>query len=89
MWVVMFGIIAVIFLVQLVITSTLASRGQELSDLDSQAALLARENQSIKEELAQKTSLLKISAKAQELGLIKPDSVVYVDVSSPVAILPQ
>lgn len=73
---------------KLIVSSTLAGRGQDLSELEAEAAALTRENRLIQEELAKGASLIKIAAFATELGLIKQKNMVYVEPASSVAKLP-
>lgn len=86
-WVIIFSVLFVVVAAQLIVTNMLAVRGEELSRLETQAAQISRDNQKIREDLAQKTSLSHISEKSEELGLITPSEVVYLDLAEPVASL--
>lgn len=86
------GLIALLLLLsafgKLIVSSTLAGRGQDLSELEAEAARLTRENRLIQEELAKSASLTKVASGAAELGLIKQKDMVYIELASTVAKLP-
>lgn len=88
-WTIGFVVLGGILLTQLFIANVLASKGQELADLEARATKLSRDNSSRQEELTKKTSLISVSEKAKSLGLVKPDNIVYFDLSSSIAALPQ
>ena len=73
---------------KLIVSSTLAGRGQDLSELETEAARLTRENRLIKEELAKSASISKIASQSAELGLKPAKNTVYVELTQPVAQLP-
>ena len=70
---------------KLVVSSTLAGRGQDLAELESRVAELSRENREIKETLAASASISKIATLSAELGLARAKKTVYVELSNPVA----
>lgn len=72
---------------QLLISNILSVRGNELAELEKQAAELARNNQQVKQEMAQYGSLNKIASSAANLGMVKPESLMYIDVGQAVASL--
>ncbi|MBI2007503.1 MAG: hypothetical protein HYS83_02285 [Candidatus Blackburnbacteria bacterium] len=74
---------------QLTVGALLAGKGQELSRFDAEAAKLLRDNQALREELAQKNALSKIAQDISRLELAKPEKVIYLDASLPVAFLPR
>lgn len=76
-------------IVQLVASNALAGRGGELGELEKEASRLSYENQLLKSELAQKSSLSAIASQSATLGLAKPESIIYADLAQPVAALPQ
>lgn len=86
------GLIALLLLLsafgKLIVSSTLAGRGQDLSELEAEAARLTRENRLIQEELAKSASLTKVASGAAELGLVKQKDMVYIKLASTVAKLP-
>lgn len=86
-WFVIFSILLVVVAAQLIVTNMLAVRGEELTRLEAQASQVAKENQTIREDLAQKTSLSHISQKSEEIGLLTPTEIIYLDLSEPVASL--
>lgn len=79
------GAIALLLLLsafgKLIVSSTLAGRGQDLSELEAEAARLTRENRLIQEELAKSASLAKVASGAAQLGLVKQKNMVYVELS--------
>lgn len=79
------GAIALLLLLsafgKLIVSSTLAGRGQDLSELEAEAARLTRENRLIQEELAKSASLAKVASGAAQLGLVKQKDMVYVKLS--------
>ena len=87
-WLFTFGALAVVICAQLVASNILAGQGEEAAKLEIKSSQLLRTNQALRESLARQTSLTQIAQKAQDLGFIRPDSVVYVDLAKPVAALP-
>lgn len=83
------ALLAVAVIVQLVASNALAGRGGELGELEKEASRLSYQNQLLKSELAQKSSLSAIASQSTELGLTKPELIIYADLSQPVAVLPQ
>lgn len=86
-WFIIFSILILVVAAQLVVTNILAVGGQELSTLEGKALQISRENQILRENLSNKTSLSHISQKSEELGLTTPGQVVYVEAAQPVASL--
>lgn len=66
---------ALIF-VQLVFANNLATDGHKLSNVNDEIARLERENTNLKAQIAQQSSLVSLSKKAQELGFEKPAKVI-------------
>jgi hypothetical protein len=62
--------------------------GATLAGLEEENAKLVEENEKINEKLFQSTSLTKISKEAEDLGYIKPSSIIYINSEVPVAKLP-
>ncbi len=83
------ALLAVAALVQLVASNALAGKGGELGELEKAASRLVKENQLLKSDVSQKASLSNIAAQSAELGLTYPESIIYADLSQPVAALPQ
>lgn len=77
-----FGILAAS---QIAVSSKLAGRGEELSRLDGELQKLARENKILHEELAGGGALIKIASESARLGLVKPEKIIYLETSFPVA----
>lgn len=88
-WYVVFGLVGAIIFAQLIVSGAWASKGEELNKLDAKVVKLAKENQELQADLSSKASLQELSAKAQELGFVKQNSIVYVDLTHSVAALPQ
>lgn len=76
-------------LIQLVASNALAGKGGELGELEREGSRLSYQNQLLKSELAEKSSLTAIASQSTELGLTKPESIIYVDLSEAVAALSQ
>ena len=79
---VLFGI----FTVYLTIES--ATSGAQLAELERKAAEIARENQRLSGEIVRSSSLKDLGKKAEEMGFIKPQEVVYISADEAVAKLP-
>lgn len=87
-WALVLSILAVVIGAQLLVSNILSVRGSELAELERQASELARNNQLIKQEMAQHSSLSKIALFAESLGMVKPEQMLYIDVGQAVASLP-
>lgn len=87
-WHIVFGMAAVVIFAQLIVTNILAVQGSEAARLDKNILQIERENQMLREELSAKSSIMYISERAFELGLVEPQAVFWVDLSQPVAVLP-
>ena len=61
---------------QLVFANNLATDGHKLSNVSDQITRLERENTTLKAQIAQASSLVSLSKKAQELGFEKPTKVI-------------
>lgn len=59
---------------QLVFAASLATDGQKLSQIDEEIKKLESENNIIKAKIAQESSLLTLSKKAQQNGFVQPVS---------------
>jgi len=81
-----FAVVVIILNVYLAILS--ASKGSELLTLEEQSEKLIVENRDLSAEVVFETSLKDLSGKADELGMKKPDEIVYLSGSEPVAKLP-
>ncbi len=87
-WLVVFGLLAAVIGIQLMMSNILAVRGNELSGLEKQAAALSRNNQTIKQEMSRHSSLTNIASMAESLGMVKPESLLYIDITAPIAAVP-
>lgn len=86
-WIVIFSVLAMVIGTQLLVSNILSIRGSTLAELEKQASELARNNQIIKQEMAQYGSLNKIAVSAESLGMVKPEQMLYIDVGQAVAAL--
>lgn len=82
--IVLLALVTTVFL-QLVVTTVLAGRGDEVAKLEEEAKRVERENGVLKQELAQKSSLHEILSEAEKLGFTQPESFVYINTTEPVA----
>lgn len=87
LWVLAGAVIVAFAVLQLALTVFLGSKGEELAELEVQAAELERQNELIKQELTEKSSLSIISTRSEELGLGQPENYVYLNLVEPVAAL--
>lgn len=82
-----FVVLGFVIAAQLIVTNVLAGLGTEAAKLETEAITLQRQNQTMRQDLATQTSLNKIAQAAREAGFIKPQTVVWVDLNTPVASL--
>ncbi|MFH1840795.1 MAG: hypothetical protein ABH807_01405 [Candidatus Shapirobacteria bacterium] len=71
--------------VQLVISQRLALAGERFHFLSGEMSWLEKENQAISVKIGENTCLRRIQARAEELGLVKADSLVYLRREMPIA----
>lgn len=88
LWIVALPLLFAVLAIQLVASNALAGKGGDLRDLEKEASRLSYQNQLLKSELAEMSSLSRIASQSAELGLGRPESVIYADLSQPVAALP-
>jgi cell division protein FtsB len=81
-------LIAVLVLVQLVLSNSLVSEGSRLKSLQGQIANLEEENNKLKGETASLFSLSKLTEHASKKGFVKPSEVVNLSSKIPVAVKP-
>lgn len=65
-------LVASLFVSQLVFANNLATDGQRLSTVDLEIQKLEAENTTLKVQIANASSFVSLTKKAQELGFIKP-----------------
>lgn len=65
-------LISTLFVSQLVFANNLATDGQKLSNVDLEIKKLEAENTTLKVQIANVSSFINLSKKAQELGFGKP-----------------
>jgi cell division protein FtsL len=80
-----FWVIALI-IAQLVIAHRLATKGEELRQLESQCQRLELANSGLMTEVSKIGSLSRINQEAQELGLVKVSQVMHFSPQVPVAL---
>jgi len=79
-------LIAVILSVASIVAHNfLATSGQDLKSLQSQAQVLAEQNISLRQHIADSSSLTTLKYRAEALGFISPDRVVFINSSLPLA----
>lgn len=74
--------------VQVLVTIKFADKGKELAELQVKAAAVSQENAELLRVISEKNSLVIISSRSADLGLTKPESVVYLTEQIPVAQAP-
>lgn len=85
MLIIVLSFLGVVFAGQLIVSSILAGKGGELAVLQNRTRDLSRQNQYLQQELASRTSLLHIETVSREIGFVKPESTIYINLSLPVA----
>ncbi|KKS80020.1 MAG: hypothetical protein UV56_C0030G0005 [Candidatus Woesebacteria bacterium GW2011_GWC1_43_10b] len=65
-----------------------STKGARLLELEEEVGALERENRELTSKLVSNTSLLLVEEKSQELGMIKPENVVYLETQEQIAKLP-
>lgn len=70
------------------LTIEAATSGAKLAELENRAAELATENQRLSGEIVRSSSLRDLGEKAEEMGFMKPQEVVYISEKEAVAKLP-
>ena len=66
-------------------TIQVATSGSKLAQLERERMQLTKETQSLSSDLMQQTSLTQIGQRAEEMGFIKPDKIVYLQNQDSVA----
>lgn len=79
-------LIAVLAVVQVLISNRLASFGEKLKDQEIEISQLSQKNLEIKKELSQSRSLGELTEAAKELGLTPANSIIYLTPEIPVAL---
>ncbi|MBI2268274.1 MAG: hypothetical protein HYU80_02360 [Candidatus Blackburnbacteria bacterium] len=82
LWILLFIPLVGSVILQLVIVNAVAGDGKELSKIERQIEKTRKENNILREETAHARSLREISKIGAELGLLKPTSIVYIDLSA-------
>ncbi len=70
------------------LTIEMVTSGAETAKLEREESILSQENRDLSEKVVKGTSLGSIEEKANELGFAKPEEVIYIGQTQPVAKLP-
>jgi hypothetical protein len=70
------------------LTIEAATSGANLADLSQKEAVLIRENDSLANEMVKNSSLNGLGKKAEDMGFVKPQTVIYISEKDAVAKLP-
>lgn len=81
-----FALICLLFSVQLVVSHRLATAGEVVKKLESEAKKLSQDNTLLKEEISKMGSLSQISSEAAKLGLGRSSQVLHLTPQIPVAL---
>jgi len=79
-------LVLILSLVQLLISHRLATTGEVVKKLEIRASQVEKENAFLEEEISQKGSLSEVSQKAEQLGLVRTSSILYLTSQIPVAL---
>jgi len=79
-------LVLILSLVQLLISHRLATTGEVVKKLEVRASQIEQENAFLEEEISQKGSLSEVSQKAEQLGLVRTSSILYLTSQIPVAL---
>lgn len=71
-------VVILLIIVELVWSNTLVGGGREVSAMDLKIAALRQENERLEQKVASSSSLVTISAKAKEMGLVPPTKAQFV-----------
>lgn len=80
------GLVLVLSLTQLLIAHRLATTGEVVKKFEIKAAEIEQENAFLKEGISQTGSLSEVFQKAEELGLVRTSSILYLTSQIPVAL---
>lgn len=80
--------LAVLCAITIFLTIEMVTSGAETAKLERQESILTQENKDLSEKVVKGTSLAGIEGRADELGFRKPEEVIYIGQTRPVAKLP-
>lgn len=83
-----FGLFVAVLVLNVYLAILSASRGSELLAIENQTEKIVVENRDLSAQVVYETSLKDLSEKAQELGMVKPEEIIYLSGAAPVAKLP-
>ena len=75
-------VVIILFVCNIYVAISSATYGTQVMALEKQMQTIAEDSKRIREQMVAQQSLQNISSKAEELGLIKPTDVVYLDAPS-------
>lgn len=78
-------LIPILLIVQLVINNSLSTKGQELREVQNQITQVKEHNDKLHAQISLQRSLARISAQAEELGLIPVEDQISITNPSPLA----
>jgi hypothetical protein len=80
-------VLAILVIVQVFFTIQTSAMGAELSLYEHKSIELTKENQELKTALVSQSSLSETQEKAEELGYVRPSTIVFVKENAPVTAL--
>ena len=80
------SLVVILSLVQLTISYWLATTGGKMRQLEEKATLLEQQNKILREDINYMGSLSRVNQEAQNLGLVKANSVLHLIPQVPVAL---
>lgn len=78
----MWLILLLLFAANIYLAISSATYGAKLMAMEKQIKVTSEENKKLMEKMASQQSLLVVSKKAEDLGLVKPTQIVYLDTPS-------
>lgn len=82
---ILFLVLFILVILQVLFANQLVEKGEEIKILSSKIDRIKKENQKIKELIANETSLDKVLSKAKEMGMVKLTSVIHLSAPSTIA----
>ena len=82
------SLLIVLVIANVIFTVSVSASGAELINIEKTQSTLFSKNQEFMDKITNESSLSTIGEKADSLGFSKPENIVYVTVTEPVAKLP-
>ena len=82
------GLLIVLVIANVFFTVSVSASGAELTIIEKNQSTLLSKNQEFMDEITKESSLSVIEEKAESLGFVKPENIVYAQAIEPVAKLP-